>query len=661
MTFDTSQANTLVQALDTAAKGPSGIRFINADNDERYFSYADVKKRALAVLHFLQQHDVVAGKQLILFVSDNMQFIDAFWAGQLGGIVPVPLAVGNSDEHRRKVFNVFASLQDAHVLTSAKNLERLKAFASNNDLRQEFAAIAARSLLVEKIDDISKTGTVQHRAASDTAFIQFSSGSTGTPKGVVLTHHNLLHNIRSIAHSAEMSSRDAFLSWMPLTHDMGIIGFHLTPLVLGVEQNIMPSDLFVRRPQLWLLKASQHKATILSSPNFGYKHYLKTVQRSGLPEMDLTSVRLLFNGAEPISLTLCEQFSSTLAARGLAHNAMYPVYGLAEASLAVTFPAPGAAVSSVAVERASLQLEQAVSVREEGQTGDEGDNDTPRFVNLGRPIHNTFVRIGDAAGSELAEQVLGRVLIKGDNVTAGYYGNADLNATSFLADGWLDTGDLGFMLEGCLYITGRSKELIILNGQNYYPHDIEALCEQVEGVELGKVAVVAVGGDALHAESAQIFVTYKGAMEDFLPLAQQLRRVVLEKAGMEVEHVIPLRSIPKTTSGKFQRVALAEAYRNGDYSEVIEELASIVPATAAEQSGAGIYVQRLQKIVQSVISEADVGVDDNILDLGTSSLKLAQIHEQIDEEFPDQIELADLFDHPTVNQLAAFLQSKIGS
>ncbi len=658
MTTDAIKASTLVQALDSAAAGPNGIRFINAERDERFLTYADLRTRALAVLHFLQQHDVVAGKQLILFVSDNMQFIDAFWAGQLGGITPVPLAVGNSDEHRRKVFTVYASLQDAHILTSAKNLERLEAFANSNGMQQEFAALAGRSLLIEKIDDISSAGAIHQAAASDTAFIQFSSGSTGTPKGVVLTHNNLLHNIRSITHSAEMDSSDAFLSWMPLTHDMGIIGFHLTPLALGVEQNIMPSDLFVRRPQLWLLKASEHKATILSSPNFGYKHYLKTVERNGLPEMDLANVRLLFNGAEPISLTLCEQFSSTLAARGLAHNAMYPVYGLAEASLAVTFPAPGAAVSSIAIERASLQLEQVVSIAA------ENDVDAPRFVNLGRPIHDTCVRIGDAEGRELAEQALGRVLIKGDNVTAGYYGNAALNAISFLADGWLDTGDLGFMLEGCLYITGRSKELIILNGQNYYPHDIEVLCEQIDGVELGKVAVVAVGGDALHAESAQIFVTYKGALEDFLPLAQQLRRVALEKAGMEVEHVIPLRAIPKTTSGKFQRVALAEAYRSGEYSEVIDQLASIALLSSAHSgagpSGDGVYAQRLQKIVQNVVSEVDVGVDDNILDLGTSSLQLAQIHEQIDEEFPDQIELADLFDYPTVNQLAAFLQSKTG-
>lgn len=181
------------------------------------------------MLHFLQQHDVVAGKQLILFVSDNMQFIDAFWAGQLGGITPVPLAVGNSDEHRRKVFTVYASLQDAHILTSAKNLERLEAFANSNGMQQEFAALAGRSLLIEKIDDISSAGAIHQAAASDTAFIQFSSGSTGTPKGVVLTHNNLLHNIRSITHSAEMDSSDAFLSWMPLTHDMGIIGFHLTP------------------------------------------------------------------------------------------------------------------------------------------------------------------------------------------------------------------------------------------------------------------------------------------------------------------------------------------------------------------------------------------------------------------------------------------------
>lgn len=653
MNTEITQADNLVQALDIAAVGTQGIRFINADSDERYIAYAELKQRALGVLHFTQQHGVSAGKQLILFVSDNMQFIDAFWAAQLGGVVPVPLAVGNSDEHRRKVFNVFATLQDAYLLTSRKNLQRLQVFAAANGLAHEYAVIAARSLLVEKISDISMAGQVHRSGPQDTAFIQFSSGSTGSPKGVVLTHGNLLHNIGSIVHSAEMDRGDSFLSWMPLTHDMGIIGFHLTPLVLGVEQNLMPSDLFVRRPQLWLLKASQHKATILSSPNFGYKHYLKTTARKGLPDMDLSAVRLLFNGAEPISLSLCEEFSRTLAAQGLVPHAMYPVYGLAEAALAVTFPAPGAEVSAVTVERASLQLEKTVRLAE------EGDTCAPRFVNVGRPIRGTFVRVADAAGQELPTGALGRILIKGDNVTAGYYANAALNAASFTPGGWLDTGDLGFMLEGCLYITGRSKELIILNGQNYYPHDIEVLCEQVDGVELGKVAVVAVAGDAVREESAQIFVTFKGQLEDFLPLAQQLRRVALEKAGMEVEHVIPLRAIPKTTSGKFQRVALAQGYRDGEYSAVIAQLAALAPSAGAQAAVGDVYVQRLRQIVQGVISEVDVGVDDNILAVGASSLKLAQIHEQIDEEFPDQIDLTDLFDHPTVSQLAAFLQAKL--
>lgn len=651
MTTEIANRETLIQALEESAAGKRGIRFINAESNERFLSYADLRKRALAVLYFLQQHGVGAGSQLILFLSDNMQFLDAFWAAQYGGVVPVPLAVGNSDEHRRKVFNVFASLQTPCLLTSRKNLQRLEAFAVSNNLTDQFERIVSKSLLVDKIDDISKTGSVHDCSAGDTAFIQFSSGSTGSPKGVVLTHSNLLHNINSIVRSAQMASSEIFLSWMPLTHDMGIIGFHLTPLVMGVEQNIMPSDLFVRRPQLWLTKAAEHKATILSSPNFGYKHYLKAVSRGGLPDMDLTSVRLLFNGAEPISLALCEQFSHTLAAAGLAKNAMYPVYGLAEASLAVSFPTPGAAIDSVAVERASLRKGETVRL---GAAGD-----APRFVNVGRPINDTFVRIGDDTGAELSERTLGRVLIKGDNVTAGYYGNPQLNDKTFTADGWLDTGDLGFVLDGCLYITGRSKELIILNGQNFYPHDIELLCEELEGVELGKVAVVAVEGDAVQDESAQLFVAYKGGMEDFLPLAQKLRRLVLEKAGMEVEHVIPVRAIPKTTSGKFQRVALAAAYRSGEFREVIDQLAGVRRSHPVNDAEDDLYVKRLLDIVQNVISDVDVGVDDNILDIGTSSLKLAQIHEQIDEAFPDQIELPDLFDHPTVNQLAVFLQGKL--
>ncbi len=259
-------------------------------------------------------------------------------------IVPVPVAIGISDEHRHKLLRIARKLGQPFVYSDRKTLERVGQFATQSGESVEaatYAALQARAFLVDDLKDISRKGVPHAAQPGDTAFIQFSSGSTSDPKGVVLTHANLIANWIGSTQMGGFNENDVSLSWMPLTHDMGLIGFHLIMFANRVHMNLMSTELFVRRPLLWLQIAAQQHATILCSPNFGYRHFLKVLGDRSPGNLDLSNVRLIFNGAEPISVELCEEFLARLHGLGLRRNAMYPVYGLAEASLAVSFPPVG--------------------------------------------------------------------------------------------------------------------------------------------------------------------------------------------------------------------------------------------------------------------------------------------------------------------------------
>jgi acyl-CoA synthetase (AMP-forming)/AMP-acid ligase II/acyl carrier protein len=443
---------------------------------------------------------------------------------------------------------------------------------------------------------------------------------------------------------------------MPLTHDMGLIGFHLMMMYAGVKQHLMPTDLFVRRALLWMKFASDKRVTITCSPNFGYRHYLRALGDKTLEGVDLASVRLLFNGAEPISVDLAEEFLDRMAPYGLRRNAMYPVYGLAEASLAVSFPPPGSDYRYLTVDRRSL------GVGARAQLLAAEDPNALKLMCEGKPIPYTSVRLVDDAGAEVAPDHVGHLLMKGDNVTRGYFRNPEANAAAISADGWLRTGDLALWHDGDLYVTGRSKEIIFVNGQNYYPHDLEAVLQHEPGLELGKVAAAGVHNPHAPTDDLVLFVLHRSDMADFLPIATRAVHLVNEHAGVEVARVVPVKRIPKTTSGKLQRTALAKAYEDGEFAAEIAEFdAAWAAAHGHGRAAAGRIEQQLKAIVDDAMPGKHVDVDDNLFDVGASSLTLIQIHEKIDELFPGQVDLTELFDFPTVSQLAKHLEGKLSS
>lgn len=705
---ESTAPSTLVDLVLRRNNSASRLTLIQARGAVTETNLARLIEGAYGRLAQWQAQGTQVGDSVILLCEDRLAFLEAFWAATLGGLVAVPVSGGISDEHRAKILRIAARLHAPWLFTDDATLKRLVGFveasaqASTSSSGKErdddgdvenfnstFATLAKR-VLTSEAPVIESGDQAAHRLAQlhapspeDVALIQFSSGSTNAPKGVVLTHQNLLVNLNAILTGMDMRADDRMMSWMPLTHDMGLIGFHLTPVTAGIDHLLMATDVFVRRPALWLEAASEHRATVLCSPNFGYEHYLKSFKPDQMQGKDLSSVRLVFNGAEPISAALIRRFNASLSHYGLSDKAMFPVYGLAEASLAVCFPPIGRPVVEHRFSRDSLGVGQVVS--EVAETVSAAS-----FVSVGNSIPDVDVRIADADGNSLPDGYTGHLLIRGKNVTAGYLVDvaSALDATCIDADGWLDTGDLAVVFNGEIHVTGRAKDILFANGQNLYPHDLEHTLTQAGVVEVGKLAVAAVpavsangsngGSDASSDQGSGdeicVFVLHRAGADAFVDVRDAVRRELAERTGVRVDRVIPVPRIPKTTSGKVQRFKLVESLVNGEFDAALAEL-PVDPATestgeksndlASALSGASqgddtadSIAARLLALCNARIADREVHPDDNLFELGISSLTLAEIHADIENVWPDALDITDLFDYPTVTEIATVLEQR---
>jgi acyl-CoA synthetase (AMP-forming)/AMP-acid ligase II/acyl carrier protein len=640
--------DTLIDLLADVRCRDRHIRFIDGEDEESTLSFAELWDRALALLGSLQSRGMQKGDELVIFSKSNESFVVAYWAAILGGIVPVPVAVGISDEHKHKLFRILRQLDKATLFTEQDLLERLLAFARDKKLDDVIRILEQRTSLISDVVP-GENGEIFAATPDDVAFIQYSSGSTSDPKGVCLTHRNLCTNIRAIVEGTGWNEDDVSLSWMPLTHDMGLIGYHLSVLAAGMNHAVMDTNAFVRRPLLWMIKANELRATQLCSPNFGYKHFLKLFERKGLPEADLSCVKLILNGAEPISYSLCEDFLEALAPYGLKRTAMFPVYGLAEATVGVSMPEVGSEYSRIVVHRHSLR------VGEPYEPADLDDEDAVSFVKVGTAMRDVQIRIADDNDQLLDDGRVGNIQLSGGSVTERIYGDPGATASLFTADGWLRTGDVGVFVDGQLVITGRSKDIIIINGQNYYPHDLEEIVADVEGLDLGKVVVAGTRTHESQTEELLVFTLFRRDLDTFKILERKVVDRIGEHVGLEVDHVIPVRKVPKTTSGKIQRAALLNAYLDGEYDEVLGKLAGETSMDGLDEDP---LVAELEMICREHSKERTIGPDDNLFEIGISSLTLTEIALAVDERYPGQLDISDIFDYPTLREIAEFLRQK---
>ncbi len=393
------------------------------------------------------------------------------------------------------------------------------------------------------------------RGREDVALIQFTSGSTSEPRGVVLTHGNILANARAIAEKVGACPRDTVVSWMPLYHDMGLIGFLITALGAGCSLVLMSPQRFVADPSLWLRACGEYRATITGGPNFAYALSTRVLRAGGLEGTDLSSLRLALNGAEPIDPQVLDDLVEAGAEYGLKPEVPYPVYGLAEATLAVTFPEPGTLYRKDYVSRRGIEERQAaVPCPPDGA-------DARCLVSLGRPLRGLEVHIIKEDGSAAGEREVGEVCVRGPSLMQGYWGDAAATAEA-LRGGWLHTGDLGYLAEGNLFLVGRIKDMVIIGGRNLFPEDVERCAERVEGMRKGNAVAFGVTTKRGRERLVLVGETRLSCPQAALETARAVSSLVREEIGVPVREVVlvPAGTLPKTSSGKKRRFLCRELY-----------------------------------------------------------------------------------------------------
>jgi len=389
----------------------------------------------------------------------------------------------------------------------------------------------------------------------DLALLQFTSGSTGSQKGVMLTHANLLANLRAIGHGIRPRPDDVAVSWLPLYHDMGLIGLMLGSLYFGVPLVATSPIDFLRRPVRWIRMLSKHRATLTAGPNFAYSLVARKAREGDLEGVDLSRVRVALCGAEPIHPATIQIFTRRFERYGFRPEAFFPAYGLAENTLAVSFMPLG---EPPRIERVDADLLEAEGRAERCH----GEGKVREVVSVGLPLPTVEVAVVDEAGTPLPEGHRGEVVVRGPSVMAGYFRNPEATAET-LRDGWLHTGDLGFFLDGHLYVSGRRKDLVIKAGRNYFAEDLEAAAAQVEGVRPGGVCAFSVDRADRGTEEVILVAEVRdggaGGLED------AIRRRVSEATGCRPDRVVlvPARTLPKTSSGKIQRFRARAWYLDG--------------------------------------------------------------------------------------------------
>jgi 1-acyl-sn-glycerol-3-phosphate acyltransferase len=511
---------------------------------------------AAAVAAGLRARGIGSGNTVAIMLPTSHEYFLAFTGILLAGGVPVPLypplRLAQLEDHLRRQTAILRNAGAALMIT-VPEAHRLG----------QLVMTQVESLQhVVTVEDLTRaTGEAVHPnvAARDIALLQYTSGSTGTPKGVILTHDNLLANIRAMGEAVRATSEDVLVSWLPLYHDMGLIGAWLGSLYYAAPFVVMSPLTFLARPERWLRAITQYKGTISAGPNFAFELCVRKIDDATLGGLDLSSWRLAVNGAEPISPDTMARFMTRFEPAGFRPHAMAPVYGLAESSVGLAFPPLGRVPPIDRVARAVFAA-QGVA-----QPAEPDDATALRFVACGRPLPGHQIRVVDESGHEVGDREVGRIQFMGPSTTSGYYRNPD--ATKALFDGsWLESGDYGYLAEGDIYITGRAKEIIIRAGRNVYPYELEEAVGALPGIRKGCVAVF---GSTDAATGTERLVVVAETRETDPVKLDELRRCV-RVLGLDLLHIAPdevilapPHTVLKTSSGKIRRSACRDLYQRG--------------------------------------------------------------------------------------------------
>ncbi len=547
--------------LAAAARTEAGITFVDPREEETSLSYRELYQRARLMAEALVRAGLQPGDRVAIGIPTSPNFMEAFFGTLLAGAVPAPLypapRAGKLDDYLPMVARMLGSIGARMLLTSAHTVTVLKKAAEL--ARPELGCQMVEELLA----DDTLRGTEVAVTPEALGLIQFSSGSTNDPKPIALPHGGLALHAAMLdeVFSAGGGQNEKLVTWLPLYHDMGLIGCLLTPIHMGIPIIMMATEVFVSQPQMWLRAISRHAGTITVAPNFAYELCLKRVREAELRELNLRSLRLAHNGAEPVSATTMEGFSQRFAASGLAqHGVLRPVYGLAEATVGVSHPPPRDPIRWIGVDSAVLAREGRVV---------EGSR---KLASVGVPMPGVDIEIRDEAGKDLPERQVGRIWVRTPSPMRGYFHSAELTART-LVDGWIDTGDMGFVDGGELFICGRAKDTVIIRGANHPPQDFEECLEGLEGLRSGRV--VAAGFIPEGSESEELLIlAERSPLTSVEPavLEKRIRQAVLERTGIRPHTVclVPRGSLRRTTSGKIRRRDALQRFLAGEFTSAAE-------------------------------------------------------------------------------------------
>ncbi|MDN5849082.1 MAG: fatty acyl-AMP ligase [Nitrococcus sp.] len=547
---------TLAQALDYAAQGVTGYNFYDGRGKlSAVLSDAELRRRALATAKRLHGLGLRRGERVALIAETSPEFMEFFYACQYGGFVPVPLPItinlGSRESYIERLRRLLYSCAPAAAMAPAEFLAFLQEAANGIDGLRKVASPEEFYALDEPAVQLDPSGP------DDIAYLQYTSGSTRFPRGVVITQKAVMANLAGIVGPGlGVRSGDRCVSWLPFYHDMGLVGFVLGPLASQLSVDYLGTRDFAMRPRQWLSLLSNNQGTIAFSPPFGYDICARRVHQTEISRYDLSSWRVAGVGAETVYAETLERFADFLAPAGFSRRAFLPCYGLAESSLAVSFAALDQGILVDHVDRRALEghMRASVIAPEPGR----GER-VSAFVNCGRPLPGHEVIVRDDDGKPLPYRHVGVVSVKGPSLMSGYFRDAVSTHVALGRDGWLNTGDLGYLTEAGLFITGRCKDLIIVNGRNIWPQDMERLAEEQPEVRVGDVTAFV----ATHPQGGEVVVMLVQCRltEDTrrADLVSRLQRMIYGEFGINCRiELVPPKTLPRTSSGKLSR---AEARR----------------------------------------------------------------------------------------------------
>lgn len=556
---DPSNCQTLTDILRSyAEKEPQRIHIYLQDElgKEKIIRYGGLYEKALETAKGLQELGLLPRETVAIMLPTCEDFFYAFFGVLLAGGIPVPIyppfRADRIEEYAKREAKILRNAE-VRILISFTEVQTI------NKILRNFIPSLKAVTTVESLTNSNRSLSLSNLTGTDNALIQYTSGSTGDPKGVLLNHNNLLANIRVIGQAIEIKPTDVGVSWLPLYHDMGLIGAWLASLYFGNPIIIMSPISFLNHPERWLWAIHYHRATLSAGPNFAYELCVSKIDDQTIEGLDLSSWRLAFNGAEPIYPKTIKKFIRRFSYYGLKADTLYPVYGLAESSVALTFPPLHRPLRIDKVERDPFNQEQKAIPSQ------STDKNYIEFVSCGKPLPGHAVRIVDANGNEVSERVIGSLQFKGPSTMQGYYRNE--KATKAIQNnGWWESGDLAYQADGEIFITGRKKDIIVKAGRNLYPQEIEEITAQVKGIRKGCVVAF---GTVNPKQATEQLVVVAETREQRSPQQEKIVDEIIENISNAIGEppdkviLVPPKSIPKTSSGKLQRSSTKELYLQG--------------------------------------------------------------------------------------------------